>query len=67
MILDQNASISREDAKKLLKMPESNKIEVTSSQKTKMLMLNIKNHLMYFKEVEVIAKGRDVGKSLSAI
>lgn len=63
---EKNAAISTEEARDLFKTPTSNLIEVDVNVKVKMLLFDIKNKLMHFDEVKMIAHGKSIGKALSA-
>ncbi len=63
---EKNVAITNEEARDLLKKPETNEIHVEFDTKVKLLLLHIKNHLVYFEEVIVTAIGKSIGKALSA-
>ena len=50
----------------MLKKPEKNIIQVSNDHTLKLLLLIVKNHLLYFDTVELHAMGQAIGKSLSA-
>lgn len=66
MIQEKNAAISTEEARDLMKKPETNQIEVKNDVKIKLLILDIKNRLIHFDEVVMVAHGKVIGKALSA-
>ena len=63
---EKNASISIEEANILLKIPETNELEIDHKMKVKMVLFLIKHYLMNFKEVNISAVGESIGKALCA-
>ena len=64
---DFDAAITREEAEIMFKQPKDNILKIGKATNTKMLPIMIKNYLMHFEKVEVLAVSSSIGLTLNAV